>query len=266
MTDRLVVDNCSITFNPTRPNEVRALKEVSVRIPQGQHVVIVGSNGAGKSTLLNLVCGRFTPDHGSVLLSGSDITDWSESRRARRVGRVFQDPIAGTAAPMTIEENLTLAESRGHRRRLRRVRSGRSVFYREQLARLGMGLEDRLDAVVGGLSGGQRQALALLMASIGNPELLVLDEHTAALDPVAAERVMAITKDLVNESNLTTLMVTHNMQHAVEAGDRTLMFHRGQVLFDIEGAERDELSVGGLIERFQQLGAQLSDKSALTEL
>ena len=198
-----------------------------------------------------------------MFLDGVNITDWSEHHRARRIGRVFQDPIAGTAAPMTIEDNLALAESRPRGRRLRGVRRGRESIYREQLARLGMGLEDRLDAVVGGLSGGQRQALALLMAAMGEPELLVLDEHTAALDPAAAERVMAITEELVRESNLTSLMITHNMQHAVDAGDRTVMLHRGQVLFDVEGDERAGLTVNDLIARFQQLGAELSDRSAL---
>ncbi len=263
MTDRLEVRNCSITFNPGQHNEVRALTEISLAIPQGQHLVIVGSNGAGKSTLLNLVCGRFTPDHGAVVLDGTDITDWPEHHRARRIGRVFQDPIAGTAAPMTIEDNLTLAESRSRGRRLRGVRRGRDAFYREQLARLGMGLEDRLDAIVGGLSGGQRQALALLMAAIGDPELLVLDEHTAALDPAAAARVMEITTELVEESDLTTLMITHNMQHAVDTGDRTLMLHRGKTLFDVEGKERDGMSVADLVAWFQQLGADVSDRSAL---
>jgi putative ABC transport system ATP-binding protein len=197
------------------------------------------------------------------VLDGLDITDWSEYHRGRRIGRVFQDPIAGTAAPMTIEDNLALAESRAHRRRLRRVRGGRAAIYREQLARLGMGLEDRLDAVVGGLSGGQRQVLALLMAAIGEPDLLVLDEHTAALDPGAAERVMAITNDLVGESDLTSLMITHNMQHAVDTGDRTVMLHRGRVLFDVDGAERAGLSVDDLVARFRQVGGELSDRSAL---
>jgi len=263
VTDRLVLRNCSITFNPGHHNEVRALSEIELAIPEGQHLVIVGSNGAGKSTLLNLVCGRFTPDHGAVLLDGIDITDWPEHHRARRIGRVFQDPIAGTAAPMTIEENLALAESRARGRRFRGVRKGRDVIYRQQLERLGMGLEDRLDAVVGGLSGGQRQALALLMAAIGEPDLLVLDEHAAALDPAAAERVMAITTELVRESNLTTLMITHNMQHAVDTGDRTLMLHRGRALFDVEGDERVGLSVADLVGRFQQLGADVSDRSSL---
>ena len=261
---KLSIQNCSLTFNAGQHNEVRALKSVNLQLTESQHLVIVGSNGAGKSTLLNLVCGRYRPDSGRILLDGVDVTDNAEHRRARRIGRVFQDPLAGTAAPMTIEENLALAERRSRGRRFRRIGRRGTDRYREQLARLGMGLEDRLSNPVGSLSGGQRQGLALLMAAMSVPDLLVLDEHTAALDPGAAERVLQLTNDLVTEENLTALMITHNMDQATDTGDRTIMMHRGEVLFDIEGSEREALSVADLISRFRQIGGTLSDRAILS--
>ena len=260
---KLSVRGCSLTFNAGQHNEVRALNAVDLDIAPAEHVVIVGSNGAGKSTLLNLVCGRYLPDVGSVSLDGEVVTDQPEHQRARRIGRVFQDPLAGTAAPMTIEENLALAERRSSGRRFRRMRSSDREQHREQLSRLGMGLEDRLGNQVGSLSGGQRQALALLMAAVSKPDLLVLDEHTAALDPGAAERVLTLTNELVADEGLTTLMITHNMEHAVSTGDRTVMMHRGSVLFDVFGAERYEMTVGHLVERFRELGGVVSDRAAL---
>lgn len=260
---KLSIEGCSLTFNPGEHNEVRALDNISLQIEESQHLVIVGSNGAGKSTLLNLVCGRFVPDSGRILFEGVDVTDNPEHQRARRIGRVFQDPLGGTAAPMTIEENLALAERRSHGRRFRRTGRNRSDRYREQLARLGMGLEDRLSNQVASLSGGQRQALALLMATMSQPDLLVLDEHTAALDPGAAERVLQLTNDFVSEERLTTLMITHNMDHAADTGSRTVMMHRGQILFDIEGDERAATTVADLISRFRELGGTLSDRTAL---
>ncbi|MEL6985707.1 MAG: ATP-binding cassette domain-containing protein [Actinomycetota bacterium] len=261
---KLSIENCSLTFNPGEHNEVRALNDISLQIQPAQHLVIVGSNGAGKSTLLNLVCGRHQPDTGRVFFDGVDVTDRAEHQRARRIGRVFQDPLAGTAAPMTIVENLALAERRSLGRRLRRIGRNDSDHYREQLARLGMGLEDRLSNHVGSLSGGQRQALALLMATLSEPDLLVLDEHTAALDPGAAERVLQLTNEFVADEGLTALMITHNMDHATDTGDRTVMMHRGQVLFDIEGEERGATSVADLIARFRELGGTLSDRTALS--
>lgn len=261
--NKLIIENCSLTFNPGQHNEVRALTQINLAIAAGQHLVLVGSNGAGKSTLLNLVCGRYVPDSGRVLIDDVDVTDQAEHQRARRIGRVFQDPLAGTAAPMTIEENLALAERRSSGRRFRRTGRNDSARYREQLSRLGMGLEDRLTNQVSSLSGGQRQALALLMAAMSRPDLLVLDEHTAALDPGAAERVLQLTNELVAEEKLTTLMVTHNMEHATDTGDRTVMMHRGEVLFDIDGDERSGMKVSDLIDRFRQLGATISDRSAL---
>lgn len=260
---KFALEECFLTFNHGQHNEVKAINGVSLSVNEGEHVIIVGSNGAGKSTLLNLVCGRYVPDRGRVMLDGEDITEQPEHVRARRVGRVFQNPIAGTAGPMTIAENLALAERRSTGRRLRGVGSGRTYFYQEQLSRLGMGLEDRLNNEVGSLSGGQRQALALLMASMSQPDILVLDEHTAALDPGAAERVLRLTNELITEDGLTALMITHNMEHAVDTGDRTVMMHRGNVLFELEGQERADTTVTDLVERFRTLGATLSDRSAL---
>ena len=263
-TQKLHVEHCTLTFNAGQHNEVKALDDITLDIAEREHVVIVGSNGAGKSTLLNLVCGRHLPDSGRVVLDGVTVTELPEHVRARRIGRVFQNPIAGTAAPMTIEENLALAERRSKRRRLKRIGASRERIYREQLARLGMGLEDRLADEVGSLSGGQRQALALLMAAMSAPDLLVLDEHTAALDPGAAERVLELTSELIREDGLTALMITHNMQHAVDTGDRTVMMHRGAVLFDVSGEQREGMAVVDLVERFRQLGATVSDRVSLS--
>lgn len=260
---KLRIEGCSITFNHGLHNEVRALDNVNLSVAEKKHVVIVGSNGAGKSTLLNLVCGRNIPDCGRIVLDGRTITEEPEHVRARSIGRVFQNPIAGSAAPMTIKENLALAERRSKGRRLRRSGRANTSIYREQLARLGMGLEDRLSNEVGSLSGGQRQALALLMAVMSQPDLLVLDEHTAALDPGAAERVLNITNELVSEDGLTALMITHNMQHAVETGHRTVMMHGGSILFDIDGSEREDLTVDSLVDRFRSFGATISDRSTL---
>lgn len=260
---KLSISNCSLTFNAGQHNEVRALDSIDLHIASGEHVVIVGSNGAGKSTLLNLVCGRYLPDTGGISIDGDSVTNQPEHQRASRIGRVFQDPLAGTAGTMTIAENLALAERRSYGRRFRRVGRGRNDEHREQLARLGLGLEDRLGNLVGSLSGGQRQALALLMASVSEPDLLVLDEHTAALDPGAAERVLHLTNELISEDGLTALMITHNMEHAVSTGSRTVMMHRGSVLFDIAGEARQAMSVSDLVDRFRSFGGVVSDRSAL---
>ncbi len=262
-TPKLSVEGCSLTFNAGQHNQVRALDSVDLRVATSEHVVIVGSNGAGKSTLLNLVCGRYLPDTGRILIDGESVTNQPEHQRARRIGRVFQDPLAGTAGSMTIEENLALAERRSSGRRFRRIRRDQAAQHREQLSRLGLGLEDRLSNQVGSLSGGQRQALALLMASVSKPDLLVLDEHTAALDPGAAERVLRLTNELVAEEGLTALMITHNMEQAVTTGDRTVMMHRGSVLFDVDGEERSKMTVTDLIDRFRSLGGVVSDRSTL---
>ncbi len=260
---QLSVRDCKLRFNPGQVNETLALRGVSLDIAVGQFVVVLGSNGAGKSTLLNTIAGVHVPEEGSIRLAGLDVTEHAEFRRARTIGRVFQDPLLGTAGPMTIEENLVLAERRNRHRRLRRPR--RNEDHRQLLAQLGMGLEDRLTARVDTLSGGQRQALAVLMAMEADPALLLLDEHTAALDPAAATRVLEVTDRLVRERNITTLMITHNMSHATSVGDRTVMLHRGLVLFDIDGEEHEDLTTDQLVSRFHQLGGDdLGDRALLT--
>ncbi|MCP3990943.1 MAG: ATP-binding cassette domain-containing protein [Actinomycetia bacterium] len=261
--DRLRVHNCTMTFNHGQHNEVIALDSIDLALSEGDHVVVVGSNGAGKSTLLDVVCGRHIPDSGRVEIDGVNVTEQPEHIRAKRIGRVFQNPTAGTAASMTIEENLALAEGRSGRRRLRWIDRSRTELYKDRLAQLGMGLEDRLTNEVGSLSGGQRQALALLMAAMSMPDVLILDEHTAALDPAAAERVLELTCDLVSTEGLTALMVTHNMQHALDVGNRTVMMHRGKVLFETEGDVRSRLTLEDLVDRFRSLGAVVSDRTAL---
>jgi putative ABC transport system ATP-binding protein len=258
----LRVRDVTLTFNAGLVNETTALAGVSLDVARGQFVVILGSNGAGKSTLMNAIAGVHQPDTGTIELGGNDITQMADHRRARRIGRVFQDPMAGTARSLTIRENLVLAGRRGSRRRFR-VPHG-IEHQREVVAQLGMGLEDRLSARVDTLSGGQRQALAVLMAIQADPDLLMLDEHTAALDPAAAERVLDVTARLAEQGHITTLMITHNMNHAIELGTRTVMMHRGRILFDLDARQRAGLTVPDLIERFRSLAADdLSDRTAL---
>ena len=263
MTAALVMRGVELTFNAGQINEARALRGVDLRVERGEFVVILGSNGAGKSTLMNAIAGVHQPDVGTIELDGKDITRVPDHRRARHIGRVFQDPMAGTAGTLTIEENLALAERRNGRRRFRMSRAADQ--HRELLAQLGMGLEDRMSARVDTLSGGQRQAMAVLMAIQAEPSLLMLDEHTAALDPAAAERVLDVTTRLADQTHTTTLMITHNMSHAIELGDRTVMMHRGRVLFDLDAEQRAGLALPDLIDRFRQLAADdLSDRTALT--
>ena len=263
MTRRLRVRDVALTFNPGRVNEAPALRKISLDVERGQFVVIVGSNGAGKSTLLNVIAGEHVPDGGTIELGGRDVTRVADYRRARWIGRVFQDPLAGTAGALTLHENLMLAERRATHRRLRIPHN--KAQHRELLAVLGMGLEDRLTSRVDTLSGGQRQALTVLMATQTEPDLLMLDEHTAALDPAAAERVLDVTRQLARRGNVTTLMITHNMTHAIEVGDRTVMMHRGRVLFDLDKDERAGLTLEDLIGRFRDLAADdRSDRTALS--
>ncbi len=259
----LSVSGLRLTFSTGPANTVTALDGVSLDVARGEFVVLVGSNGAGKSTLLNAIAGVHRPDTGTIRLHGDDISSLPDHRRARRIARVFQDPMAGTAASLTIRENLILAERRSGRRRFRVPRHDER--HREDLAQLGMGLEDRLSARVGTLSGGQRQALAVLMAIQSHPDLLMLDEHTAALDPAAAERVLDVTARLTEQGHLTTLMITHNMAHAIEHGTRTVMMHAGRVLFDLDASQRAGLTVNDLITRFRNLAAdELSDRAVLS--
>ena len=247
--DMLVLDNISKTFNPGTVNEKKALDGLSLTLAAGDFVTIVGSNGAGKSTLFNAIAGGFYVDSGSVVVDGRDVTYMPEYRRAKHIGRLFQDPLRGTAPHMTIEENLALAAGSGgwfsHMTRADRER------FRDRLALLGMGLEDRMRQPVGLLSGGQRQALTLLMATMVPPWLLLLDEHTAALDPATAEKVLSLTREIVAEHHITTLMITHNMKNALDMGTRTLMMDGGRIVLDIQGEERVGLTVEDLLARFR---------------
>jgi putative ABC transport system ATP-binding protein len=261
----LEIDGVHKTFHAGTPNEVRALQGVSLTIEAGSFVIVIGTNGSGKTTLLNAVAGTFLPDAGRVRLAGHDITDWSEHRRALLVGRVFQNPFSGTAPGMTVAENLALAARRGRRRTLSWwLRGSRREDMRTRVRTLNMGLEDRLDNPMGSLSGGQRQALTLLMATWLEPELLLLDEHTAALDPKSADQVIRVTEHVVKRSQLTTLMVTHSMHQAVNLGDRLVMMYRGRILHDFAGAQKRRLRVNDLLERFEEVrrGEQLDESAA----
>ncbi|HSG32156.1 MAG TPA: ATP-binding cassette domain-containing protein [Thermodesulfobacteriota bacterium] len=250
----LNINNISITFNPDTLNEVKALWGVDLSIEQGSWVVVIGTNGSGKSTLLNAVAGNVMTDSGSIELSGNDITRWPEHKRANLIGRVFQNPFSGTAPNMTIAENLALASKRGQSRGLdMALKSEVFESFRQRVSTLNMGLEGRLDNIIGRLSGGQRQALTLLMATWQRPELLLLDEHTAALDPKTANQVIKLTEELVSKENLTTLMVTHSMQQAVALGDRLIMMHGGRVIHDFRGAEKKRLRPKELYERFEDV-------------
>lgn len=247
----LDIQNLSKTFNPGTVNEKKALSSLSLHLDEGDFVTIVGSNGAGKSTLFNAIAGSFYADEGSISLAGKDITFMPEHERSRRIGRLFQDPLRGTAPSMTIEENLALAYLRAaHGNPFSRISKKDKEFFAEQLKQLDMGLEDRMKNPVGLLSGGQRQALTLLMATLKRPKLLLLDEHTAALDPKTAAKVMELTDRIVREGQLTTLMITHNMRDAIQYGNRLIMLHDGHVILDIAGEEKKKLTVPDLLEQF----------------
>lgn len=246
----LNLTNISKTFNPGTVNEKTALAGISLHLKPGDFTTIIGSNGAGKSTMFNAICGDFMTDSGSIVLDGEDITFLAAHERARMIGRLFQDPMRGSAPGMSIEENLSLAA--GHGGWFSRISKADKDRFREQLSLLGMGLEDRMKQPVGLLSGGQRQALTLLMATMEAPKLLLLDEHTAALDPATAEKVLEITKNVVKENNITTLMVTHNMQNALDMGNRTLMMDGGKIVLDIRDEERSGLTVKDLLDRFKE--------------
>lgn len=248
-------------FNPGSPDEKIALSGVNLQLAAGDFVTVIGSNGAGKSTLMNIISGTMNPDQGDVLIDGNPIGNLPEHKRSRWIGRVFQDPMAGTSPRMTIEENLALAWRRGQTRGLRLgVTSARRKAFREQLARLGLGLENRLGAKVGLLSGGERQALSLLMATFTRPQILLLDEHTAALDPARAELITRLTDELVRDLQLTTLMVTHNMEQAIRLGNRLIMMDKGKIILDISPERKKTLTVEQLLGEFEQVsGHKLSD-------
>ena len=245
----LELRNISKTFNPGTVNEKTALSGLNLTLEAGDFVTIVGSNGAGKSTLFNAIAGSFFVDSGSVVIDGRDVTYMPEYKRAKHIGRLFQDPMRGSAPGMTIEENLALAAGSGGW--FSRMSKKDRARFRDKLALLGMGLEDRMKQPVGLLSGGQRQALTLLMATMNPPWLLLLDEHTAALDPATAEKVLDITREVVAENHITTLMITHNMQDALDLGNRTLMMDDGNIVLDVRGEERAHMTVPKLLERFR---------------
>lgn len=256
--------NLHKTFNPRTVNENVALAGVDLHLNDGDFVTMIGGNGAGKSTTLNAIAGVWPVDEGKIVLDGTDITHLSEHKRAAFLGRVFQDPMTGTAANMQIEENLALAARRGQHRTLRRgITRAEREEYREKLRMLDLGLEDRLTAKVGLLSGGQRQALTLMMATFHPPKLLLLDEHTAALDPATAEKVLMLTQDIVRENHLTCLMITHNMRSALQLGNRTLMMHAGRIVMDVSGAEREKLAVDDLLLRFKEISGSALDNDRM---
>lgn len=254
-----------MTFNAGTPIETRALRGLSLEIPTGQFVTVIGSNGAGKSTFLNAVSGDLPVDSGLIEINGEDVTRKPVWERAGRVARVFQDPMAGTCEDLTIEENMALASMRGRRRGFgRAVKADMREGFRQRLATLGLGLENRLSDRIGLLSGGQRQAVSLLMAALQPSEILLLDEHTAALDPRTADFVLQLTARIVAENKLTTMMVTHSMRQALDVGDRTVMLHQGEVVLDVSGDERRGMDVGDLLKMFERVrGEQLADDALL---
>ncbi len=261
----LEIRNIHKTFHAGTPNEVRALQGVDLQIDDGSFVIVIGTNGSGKSTLLNAVAGSFIVDSGSIHLQGRNITRWPEHRRAKLIGRVFQNPFSGTAPSMTIAENLALASKRGRWRGLGPALSRRKKdSFRERVRQMGLGLEGRLDNAIGSLSGGQRQSLTLLMAGLIKPDLLLLDEHTAALDPKSADQVIRLTEEFIRRDRLTTLMVTHSMHQAANLGDRLIMMVRGRVLHDFQGVEKRRLTPEDLLDRFEQVrrSEQLDESAA----
>ena len=261
----LEIKNIYKTFNPGTINEKVALNGLSLKLNEGDFVTVIGGNGAGKSTMLNAVAGVWPVDEGQIIIDGTDVTKLSEHKRAAYLGRVFQDPMTGTAATMGIEENLALAKRRGKTRVLRPgITKTEREEYKEFLKILDLGLEDRLTSKVGLLSGGQRQALTLLMATLQKPKLLLLDEHTAALDPKTAAKVLDITDRIVNRDHLTTLMITHNMKDAITHGNRLIMMMNGRIVLDIQGEEKKKLTVKQLLDKFEEAsGEEFSNDSAI---
>lgn len=258
----LKVNGISITFNPGTVNEKKALDRLSLHVKPGDFISIIGANGAGKSTLFNAVSGTFYTDEGMITLDGKDITLMPEHKRARIIGRLFQDPMLGTAPDISIMENMALAAGKGGW--LSILSNKEKADFKDRVALLEMGLENRMSQPVRLLSGGQRQALTLLMATYHAPKLLLLDEHTAALDPATAEKVLEITRQVVAENRLTCLMITHNMQNALDLGNRTLMMNRGKIIYDVEGEERKGLTVRDLLERFKsKVGEELDNDRML---
>lgn len=261
----LQMNNIYKTFNVGTVNEKTALRNLSLTLEDGDFVTVIGGNGAGKSTMLNAIAGTWPVDNGSIVIDGIDVTKLPEYKRAKFLGRVFQDPMTGTAATMEIEENLALAMRRGESRTLRKgIKEKERQQYREMLATLGLGLEDRMTSKVGLLSGGQRQALTLLMATLKKPKLLLLDEHTAALDPKTAAKVLETTDMIVNRDHLTTIMITHNMKDAIAHGNRLIMLMDGKIILDIKGEEKKKLTVEDLLHQFEKAsGEEFANDRAL---
>ena len=261
----LEIKNVSKTFNPGTVNEKKALDKINLTLNEGDFVTVIGGNGAGKSTMLNMVAGVYPVDCGKIIIDGIDVTKFPEYKRAKYLGRVFQDPMNGTAADMQIEENLALALRRGKTRSLRPgITAKERTEYKELLKILDLGLEDRLTSKVGLLSGGQRQALTLLMATLKHPQILLLDEHTAALDPKTANKVLDITEEIVAKNNLTTIMITHNMADAIRVGNRLIMMNSGKIILDVSGKEKKKLTTADLLEKFKiSAGEELSNDRML---
>lgn len=261
----LEITNVEKTFNPGTINEKKALNGINLHLNEGDFVTVIGGNGAGKSTMLNMVAGVYPVDCGNIIIDGVDVTKLPEYKRAKYLGRVFQDPMTGTAADMQIEENLALAARRGKPRLLRPgITAKERKEYKELLKILDLGLEERLTAKVGLLSGGQRQALTLLMATLKKPKVLLLDEHTAALDPKTAKKVLDITEEIVTKNNLTTIMITHNMADAIAVGNRLIMMNNGKIIFDVSGEEKKKLTTADLLEKFKiSAGQELANDRML---
>lgn len=260
----LEIKNVHKTFNPSTINEKKALKGIDLTLNEGDFVTVIGGNGAGKSTMLNMIAGVYPVDCGTITIDGIDVTNLSEHKRAKYIGRVFQDPMTGTAADMQIDENLALAARRGQRRGLKfGVSRKERVQYAEILASLDLGLESRLTSKVGLLSGGQRQAITLLMATLKKPKLLLLDEHTAALDPKTAHKVLEITQDIVQKNNLTTIMITHNMKDAISIGNRLIMMNDGKIIYDVSGEEKKKLTTADLLAKFKVTSGEELDNDRI---
>ena len=250
----LKLSHLSKVFFKGNINENVVLRDINLYAPRSDFVTIVGSNGAGKTTLLNVISGVFAPDGGKIEIDGRDVVNLPEYKRARFIGRVFQNPLQGTASSLTIEENLAIADLKNKKRRLRlAITHKKREEFQRKLKTLGLGLEDRLQERVGSLSGGQRQALTILMATLAEPELLLLDEHTASLDPETAQKIICLTEEIITGNRLTTLMVTHNMEEALKFGNRTIMMHEGRIILDISGKERAKMSVNDLLDKFSEV-------------
>ena len=262
----LKLENISLTFNPGTVNEKKALENLSLHLEKGDFVTVLGSNGAGKSTLFNTIAGTYLPDSGKVILDGKDITGLPDYKRSKEIGRLFQDPLKGTAPNMTIEENLALAYLRANHAKspFSMLNKADRAEFRERLSMLNLGLEDRMDQPVGLLSGGQRQALTLLMATLVTPKILLLDEHTAALDPGTAEKVLALTERIVRENGITCLMITHNVNSALELGNRTILMKEGRIALELAGEKRQTITTDELLKAFRQSG-DISDRMLFSE-